>query len=154
MSKGILRRYYHCVKEVTTYGFTQDNTKRAVDQRKAFQKACIDGVEIVKGGIFACSSWETRNPPCSQRSSSRTQRATFGKGSIKVHFLVNYGWQRDLQALTRWLQEEIKRRKTSVLNMLRFSDVSRIDLIMRWGGQAPTEWLFTITISTCRLLRR
>ena len=36
------------VKELTSYGFTQDNTKRTQVQRKAFQKACIDGVEILK----------------------------------------------------------------------------------------------------------
>ena len=36
------------VKELTSYGFTQDNTKRTQVQRKAFQKACIDGVEILR----------------------------------------------------------------------------------------------------------
>src|SRR3974390_1840618 len=36
------------IKEVTTYGFTQDNTKRAEEQRRAFQKACVDGVAIIK----------------------------------------------------------------------------------------------------------
>src|SRR5687768_4192720 len=35
------------VKELTFYGFTQDNTKRATIQRKAFQQACIEAVHLV-----------------------------------------------------------------------------------------------------------
>ena len=32
------------IKEITFYGFTQDNTKRPAAQTKAFQQACIDSV--------------------------------------------------------------------------------------------------------------
>ena len=42
-----------------------------------------------------------------------------GQG-IRVNFLVNYGWQWDLEGLAE--------------RGLRSSDVKRIDLIVRWGG--------------------
>ena len=32
------------ISEITFYGFTVDNTKRPPEQRKAFQKACVDAV--------------------------------------------------------------------------------------------------------------
>jgi undecaprenyl diphosphate synthase len=36
------------IKEVTYYGFTQDNTKRPPAQRKAFTQACIDAVKMLQ----------------------------------------------------------------------------------------------------------
>jgi undecaprenyl diphosphate synthase len=41
-------------------------------------------------------------------------------GGIKVNFLVNYGWEWELQGLRE--------------GECRSSDVSRIDLVVRWGG--------------------
>src|SRR5688572_6795574 len=35
------------VQELTFYGFTQDNTKRAAVQRKAFQQACVEAVHLL-----------------------------------------------------------------------------------------------------------
>jgi len=124
------------VKEVTAYGFTQDNTKRAADQRKAFQKACVDGVEIIKGeDVRFLVVGDTESPMFPKELLPyTTTRTTFGKGSIKVNFLVNYGWQWDLQALTRWPHNG-ERKTPSVTQLLRSSDISRIDLIMRWGGR-------------------
>jgi undecaprenyl diphosphate synthase len=46
-------------------------------------------------------------------------RTRQGKG-IKVNFLVNYGWEWDLNGLKE--------------GDLRSADVSRLDLIVRWGG--------------------
>ncbi|MGZ4918455.1 MAG: undecaprenyl diphosphate synthase family protein [Halobacteriota archaeon] len=123
------------VKEVTAYGFTQDNTKRAADQRKAFQKACIDGVKIIKGeDVRFLVVGDTESAMFPKELLPYTTRATFGRGSIKVNFLVNYGWQWDLEALTRWPQDG-KKRMPSIIKMLRSSDISRIDLVMRWGGR-------------------
>ena len=34
------------IKELTTYGFTTDNTKRPTNQRKAFTSACVNAVNI------------------------------------------------------------------------------------------------------------
>ena len=44
------------------------------------------------------------------------------KGGIKVNFLINYGWEWDLKNYTN---------SSSIMS----SDISRIDLIIRWGGR-------------------
>ncbi len=49
-----------------------------------------------------------------------------GKG-IKVNMLVNYGWEWDLQSA-------LNSGKTKTLDGLASSQVSRIDMIVRWGG--------------------
>ncbi|MGZ4938330.1 MAG: polyprenyl diphosphate synthase [Halobacteriota archaeon] len=124
------------VEEVTAYAFTQDNTKRAAEQRRGFQKACVDGVEIFKNeDVRFLIVGDTESPMFpTELLPYTTTRTTFGKGSIKVNVLVNYGWQWDLQALTRWPRNG-ERKMPSVIQMLRSSDISRIDLIMRWGGR-------------------
>jgi len=60
-----------------------------------------------------------------------TERTTFGTGKIKVNFLVNYAWQWDLKPLVT--QRALG--GNSVTKLIRSHDVSRIDLIVRWGGR-------------------
>jgi undecaprenyl diphosphate synthase len=123
------------VREVTAYAFTQDNTKRAAVQRRGFQKACVDAVDIFKGeDVRVLVVGDTESPMFPKELLPYTTRTTFGKGSIKVNVLVNYGWQWDLQALTRWPHNG-ERKMPNVTQLLRSSDISRIDLIMRWGGR-------------------
>ena len=122
------------VKEVTSYGFTQDNTKRTQVQRKAFQKACIDGVEILKhedASLLVVG--DTDSPMFPEKLLPYTKRTTFGSGKIKVNFLVNYGWQWDLNPL--FTQPHATLEGENVTTMIRSHDVSRIDLIVRWGGR-------------------
>lgn len=57
------------------------------------------------------------------------KRQRFGKGGTKVNFLVNYGWQWDLKAYL--LTED----KTNPLKLIKSRDISRVDLIIRWGGR-------------------
>ena len=122
------------IKEVTTYGFTQDNTKRAEEQRRAFQKACVDGVAIIKNeGARLLVVGDAGSPMFPQELLPYTKRTTFGAGKIKVNFLVNYGWQWDLKALS--IQPQAKTGTVNIVKMLQSSDVSRIDLIIRWGGR-------------------
>ena len=122
------------VKEVTTYGFTQDNTKRSQEQRRAFQKACINGVEILKQeDARLLVVGDTESPMFPQELRPYTKRTKFGTGKIKVNFLVNYGWQWDLNPL--FAQPKSTSRAGNVNNMIRSSDISRIDLIIRWGGR-------------------
>lgn len=122
------------VKEVTTYGFTQDNTKRSQEQRRAFQQACINGVEILKQeDARLLVVGDTDSPMFPQELRPYTKRTKFGAGKIKVNFLVNYGWQWDLNPL--FAQPKSTSRGGNVNNMIRSSDVSRIDLIIRWGGR-------------------
>lgn len=58
-----------------------------------------------------------------------TTRKDLNGGGIKVNFLVNYGWEWDLSSIN---QTGASRKK--IMNGLKSKDVSRIDLVIRWGG--------------------
>ena len=51
-------------------------------------------------------------------------RRSFGKGGMKINFLVNYSWEWDFGLKDGLLGEKLKT-----------AEVSRIDLIIRWGGR-------------------
>ncbi len=120
------------IKEITFYGFTQDNTKRPSIQTKAFQKACVDSVlQLSKCDANLLIVGNTDSPLFPKELLPYTKRASMGKGLINVNFLVNYGWDWDLcHALT---DERIKGKDIS--KGIASSDISRIDLILRWGGR-------------------
>lgn len=48
------------IKEITYYGFTVDNCKRPAEQFQAFQKACVEAVEMLtKEGAAAFNRYAT-----------------------------------------------------------------------------------------------
>lgn len=106
------------IPEVSIFGFTQDNTKRPTAQIQAFRTACVKfALEIAQRGasLLVVGNDQTGHFP----NELRDFRSRQGRG-IKVNFLVNYHWEWDLAGL-----------KTGEI---RSHEVSRLDLIMRWGG--------------------
>lgn len=128
--------YQNCVElgisEITFYGFTQDNTKRPSAQTKAFQQACVDAVmELAQYDAKLLVVGNTDSHLFPKELLPFTKRVTMGKGLINVNFLVNYGWEWDLNHSGKGnstQNEKIGRRIAS-------SDISRIDLIIRWGDR-------------------
>lgn len=119
------------IKEITYYGFTTDNTKRATIQRQAFTKACVEAVKILsKEDAELLVIGNIESPMFPDELLPYTQRKTFGKGGMKVNFLVNYGWEWDLYGLK---DKSLKHK--NILNHIHSNDISRIDLIIRWGGR-------------------
>ncbi|OFH98059.1 ditrans,polycis-undecaprenyl-diphosphate synthase [Clostridium acetireducens DSM 10703] len=121
------------VKELTYYGFTTDNTKRPAFQRKSFTEACVKAVEMLsKENASLLVVGNTKSPmfPKSLLPYTKT-RTDFGKGGIKVNFLVNYGWEWDLGNLS----ENSSTNRKTITSFLKSSDISRVDLIIRWGGR-------------------
>lgn len=119
------------VKEMTFYGFTTDNVKRPVEQRSAFIQACVQAVDLLSREDAALLVvGNSDSPVFPDELRAFTTRQTFGKGGVNVNFLVNYGWEWDLSSL----QPE-RASRTSVTSQLRSAEVSRIDLIIRWGGR-------------------
>ncbi len=110
------------VKEITFYGFTQDNTKRPSVQTDAFRKACVDSVmKLTDRDVNLLVVGNTKSPLFPKELLPFAEkRVTVGKGGINVNFLVNYGWNWDLRQYDQGLAS---------------SDISRIDLIIRWGGR-------------------
>lgn len=119
------------VKEITYYGFTTDNTKRPRDQRIAFTEACINAVKLLaKEDAALLVIGNTDSAMFPKELMPYTTRQIFGKGTIKVNFLVNYGWEWDLNSLHESSEEKFK-----ISNVIKSSDISRVDLIIRWGGR-------------------
>jgi undecaprenyl diphosphate synthase len=124
------------VEELTFYGFTQDNTKRAMIQRKAFQKACVEAVrQLSDRDADVLVVGNTQSGMFPSELLEFTNRHRFGRGLIKVNLLVNYSWQWDLnQALLSGAGKQLTvndRRLTGMGS----AEISRIDVVLRWGGR-------------------
>lgn len=106
------------IPEVSVYGFTQDNTRRPAAQTEEYRVACVDFAKRISAcgaALLVVGDDHSRVFP----DELKPFRTRTGKG-IKVNFLVNYGWQWDLEGLKN--------------GGLRSAEISRIDLIVRWGG--------------------
>ncbi|MCL2700033.1 MAG: undecaprenyl diphosphate synthase family protein [Defluviitaleaceae bacterium] len=114
----------HGVKEATFYGFTRDNNKRAKEQRDAFTRACIDAVETLAGrdaNLLVIGNKDSSAFP-EELLPYANKRVAFGRGLIDINFLVNYDWEWDLKTML------------TTGGAIASADISRIDLIIRWGG--------------------
>lgn len=121
------------IKEMTFYGFTQDNTKRPAIQTKAFQKACVDSVmQLSSQDANLLVVGNAASPLFPKELVPFTKRVTMGKGLMNVNFLVNYGWDWDL---SQSFKNGSITDKFNLSSDIASSDISRIDLIIRWGGR-------------------
>ncbi|MEW6623831.1 MAG: undecaprenyl diphosphate synthase family protein [Bacillota bacterium] len=124
------------IKEMTFYGFTQDNTKRPAVQTKAFQKACVDAVKMLchkDASLLVLGN--TDSPLFPPELLEYTQkRTTFGSGKIKVNFLVNYSWWWDISSALGGC-DGLSNPREILPDKIASRDVSRIDLVVRWGGR-------------------
>jgi undecaprenyl diphosphate synthase len=106
------------IAEVSIYGYTQDNTRRPAAQTARFRAACVEFAQRIHArGAALLVVGDRRSPLFPEELNAFEQRS--GKG-IRVNLLVNYGWEWDLDGI-----------KTGGL---RSSAVSRLDMIVRWGG--------------------
>lgn len=107
------------IPEISVYGFTKDNTKRPGIQKQAFTAACVDFArEAARHGaalLVVGDAESAQFPP--ELCRFRTRQ---GEG-LKVNLLVNYGWEWDIEGLR-------------LSGQLRSQEVSRLDLVVRWGG--------------------
>ena len=119
------------ISEVTFYGFTVDNTKRPAIQKESFTNACIESVnEMKKKDVDLLVVGNTNSSCFPTELLPYTKRTTFGSGGLKVNLLINYGWEWDLSAIN------INSNKTKhIIPQLHSNEISRIDLIIRWGGR-------------------
>ncbi len=110
------------IEEITYYGFTVDNCKRPKEQFHAFSKACVEAVELLKQeGADLLVIGDSTSKCFPVELQEYTTRKSVNHGGIRLNFLVNYGWNWDLSHIA------IDGKPYS-------SDISRIDMIIRWGG--------------------
>lgn len=106
------------VKEASIFCFTQDNTKRPSIQKKAFSESTVAfALEIARRGAALLVVGDETSAQYPEELKEFRQRQGVG---MKVNLLVNYGWEWDLAGLQN--------------GKLRSNEVSRLDLIVRWGG--------------------
>ena len=120
------------IKEITFYGFTVDNTKRPAAQIKAFQKACVEAVEGLAhrdADLLVVGNTQSKMFP--KELLPYSKRVRFGRNLIKVNFLVNYGWDWDLNYFE---ENRDVYSNTKLIDGIASSDISRLNLIIRWGG--------------------
>ena len=111
------------IREITYYGFTVDNCKRPSEQVGAFRRACVDAAELLKAeGADFLVLGNTKSRCFPEELKEYRVRKKVGDGGIRLNFLVNYGWEWDLFDGTKDKRAWHSR------------DVSRIDLVIRWGG--------------------
>lgn len=125
------------IPELTLYGFTTDNTHRPANQRHAFQDACVRSVQrIAERDADLLVLGDAASPMFPPELRPYTTRTRFGDGSMRVNFLVNYGWDWDLgQALLRPPAANARRATAQAPRRLASADVSKVDLVIRWGGR-------------------
>lgn len=118
------------VSEITYYGFTTDNCGRPSEQVTAFSEACAQAVEMIAAepvSLLVVGNTEGSAFPQSLRPYAL--RTDMHGGGIRVNFLVNYGWEWDLAGL-----EQPGTNRSKIQSGLRSHDISRVDLVIRWGG--------------------
>jgi len=121
------------VGEISIYGFTKENVHRAADQVAAFQKACVDlAVRAAEAGAALLVVGDASSRAFPEELRAFTTRCS---GDVRVNLLANYNWQWDLGMV---LKDESTRRgaaKPALGASLGSKDVSRVHLVVRWGGR-------------------
>lgn len=120
------------IKEITYYGFTTDNCKRPPEQVQAFREACVKAVDMLtQEGADLLVIGDSASKCFPEELKPYTKRTPVHGGGLKVNFLVNYGWKWDLSHM----QEDGEPYSR---------DISRIDLIIRWGGMRRLSGILPI----------
>lgn len=118
------------VEEITYYGFTTDNCGRPKEQVKAFSQACVEAVEMIANepvSLLVVGNEEASSFP--EKLRCYTNRTELHGGGMRVNFLVNYGWEWDVAGLNG-----PGTNRKQIYRELRSHDVSRVDMVIRWGG--------------------
>jgi undecaprenyl diphosphate synthase len=133
------------IEELTVYGFTSDNTKRPPEQTAAFRQACVDavvGLSKLDASLLVVGNDDSPLfPP--ELKPYRT-RQVLGKGSLKVNFLVNYDWHWDLSKAAAKMNGATGGNRKSFAECIGSSEVSRIDIVVRWGGRRRLSGLLPV----------
>ncbi|MGH9339648.1 MAG: polyprenyl diphosphate synthase [Acidobacteriota bacterium] len=122
------------IEELSVYGFTKENVHRPKDQVRAFQEACTElATRAAEAGaaVFVVGDTDSAIFPEPLRPFARER----SKGDIRLNLLVNYGWQWDLYSAISRARNGHSWSYSDTPRALASSEVSRVDLVVRWGGR-------------------
>ena len=121
------------IEEVSVFGFTTDNTKRPRGQVEAFQHACVlFAAQMTALGAPIQVVGDASSPLFPEALRPLLARPAPRPGWPKINLLANYGWRWDLD--TAW-RTAPGARPASWVEAIGSRDVTRIDLVIRWGGR-------------------
>jgi len=123
------------IEEVSIYGFTKENVRRPSAQVTAFREACTEfGLRAVReAGAALLVVGDTGTPSFPDGLRPYAERRS--DGEIRVNLLVNYGWQWDLARAVERAGRGGGGRYAELMKSLASGAVSRVDLVVRWGGR-------------------
>lgn len=119
------------IEEVSVYGFTADNLKRPIEQRSGFTDAITSFVSQAMGRDIALLVVGDSAHPAFPKDLIPFAMERQGRGHLKVNLLVNYGWSWDIKYAICSARDRPTGRLQSLLGSAK---VSRIDMVVRWGG--------------------
>lgn len=124
------------IEEVSVYGFTKENVRRPPSQVEAFREACTEfGVQAIReAGAALLAVGDTGTPSFPEGLFPYAERRS--DGEIRVNLLVNYGWQWDLFHAVERVGGKGGGRYSQLMGSLASGAVSRVDLVVRWGGRS------------------
>lgn len=130
------------IEELTFYGFTVDNCKRPKEQVLAFTEACVEAVKLIQdddANLLVVGNTCSNMFPKELLPYTR-HRVSIGNHPIRVNFLVNYGWDWDLSGI----YADLSKNHLPIEKRIHSHDISRIDLIVRWGNHTRLSGLLPV----------
>ncbi|MGH7721101.1 MAG: polyprenyl diphosphate synthase [Gemmatimonadaceae bacterium] len=122
------------IEEVSVYGFTKENVRRPAEQVSLFRRACVEFARrITELGAALLVVGDSKSAVFPEELLPLTKERT--PGDLKLNLLVNYGWQWDLAALLNGNGSGGNGHAKGAERALGSAGVSRIDLVIRWGGR-------------------
>ena len=107
-------------KELTFYGFTEDNCKLPKEQVLAFSGACVKAAEMIareNTELFVRGNTDSSSFPADLLPYAGRRRPDgYTEGKLRVNLLTAYGWEWPMK--NGWASR----------------DIPRIELVIRWGG--------------------
>lgn len=132
------------IPELTLYGFTSDNTRRPAVQTAAFREACVQAVERIAARDAAVlvvgNDASPLFPEALRPYRKRRALGASGRAKMRVNLLVNYDWNWDVSCA----QTSPKGSRRHLMESIGSADVSRLDLVVRWGGRTRLSGLLPL----------
>lgn len=135
------KRFYDLVwdlgiQEVSAYVFTKENTHRPKEQILAFVAAFQEFIHwIEKQDVSVLLVGDTRSSVFPRELEYLTVPDEDRSERRRLNLLVNYSWKWDVGEAVR-AQREGTGRVGDPMDLIGSRHVSRIDLVVRWGGRS------------------
>jgi undecaprenyl diphosphate synthase len=135
------KRFYDVVwdlgiQEVSSYVFTKENMHRPKDQIAAFKAAFVSFLDWVREkDVSVLLVGDTRSASFPSGLEHLAVPEEERDTKRRLNLLVNYSWKWDVAEAAR-AQADGGRTVGDPLNRIGSRHVSRIDLVVRWGGRS------------------